>query len=86
MILQVLKIKREKSKRGNYYFDYVFFKSLTNGKSYKTCISPEFRNYRWWKDIKVGDFIEVNDNMIRGNLIDADIVPIKKSKYIIDLI
>jgi len=70
--------KTKKSQRNpSYYFYYIFFKSLDNGKSYKTCISDEFRNFKWWKDIKVRNILEVNDNMIYGNLIDADTIPIK---------
>jgi len=76
MKLKVLKIAQHRSKRNpNYLFSYVFFKSLEDGRSYKTCISEEFRNYRWWKDIEIGDIIEVNNEMIRGNLIDADAIP-----------
>ena len=76
MELKVLKIVKYRSKRNpDYFFYYIFFKSLNNGKSYKTCISDEFRNYRWWKGIDVGNIIEVNDEMIRGNLIDADAIP-----------
>jgi hypothetical protein len=81
MRLRVLKIAQYRSKRNpNYLFSYVFFKSLEDGKSYKTCISEEFRNYRWWKDIEIGDIIEINDKMIRGNLIDADAIPSIVSK------
>lgn len=75
MRLKVLKIKKFKSKRSDYDFYYIFMKSLDNGKSYKTCISPEFRNYRWWCDIKEYDVIDVVDEMIRGNLVDADCIP-----------
>lgn len=77
MILLVLKKKRMQSKRSNYEFYYLFFKSQENGKSYKTCISPEFRNWSWWKDINEGDVIKVNDEMIHNNLVDADAVPQK---------
>jgi hypothetical protein len=76
MKLKVLKIAKYRSKRNpNYFFYYIFFKSLDNGRSYKTCISDEFRNYRWWEGIEVGDIIEINDEMIRGNLVDADAIP-----------
>jgi len=76
MRLKVLKISEHQSKRNpDFRFKYVFFKSLDNGKSYRTCISEEFRNYRWWRDVKVGDILEVNDNMIYKNLIDADTIP-----------
>lgn len=74
MKLQVIKKLTKPSYRGG-VFHYLFFKSLDNHKSYRTCISAEFRNYRWWKDIKVGDVVEINDNMITGSLIDADAIP-----------
>lgn len=76
MKLKVLKIVKHRSKRNpDYFFYYIFFKSLDNGKSYKTCVSNEFRNYRWWEGIKEFDVIEINDEMIRGNLVDADAIP-----------
>jgi len=76
MKLKVLKIAQYRSKRNpSYLFSYVFFKSLEDGKSYKTCISEEFRNYRWWKDININDIIEINNNMIYNNLVDADAIP-----------
>lgn len=37
--------------------------------------SKRFRNYRWWEGIKEFDVIEINDEMIRGNLVDADAIP-----------
>ncbi|MCS7232271.1 MAG: hypothetical protein RMJ67_09060 [Elusimicrobiota bacterium] len=74
MRLIVIKKLTKPSYRGG-FFHYLFFKSLDDGKSYRTCISKEFRNYKWWCDIKVGDVIEVNDVMIEGRLIDADTIP-----------
>lgn len=74
MKLKVLKKLQKPSYRGGTFY-YLFFKSLDNGKSYRTCISSEFRNYKWWKDVKEGDVIEVNDEMVRGYLVDADAIP-----------
>ncbi|MEM1973307.1 MAG: hypothetical protein QXN68_00795 [Thermoplasmata archaeon] len=76
MKLLLIKKVKYKSRRSDYDFYYLFFKNTENGKSYKTCISEEFRNYRWWSNIKVGDLIEINDEMVYGNLVDADVIPI----------
>jgi len=60
-----------KSKRGETVtFRYVFFKDLETGKSYRSCISPEFRNYANWTGIKTGMIL---DNLsTKGTLVDAD--------------
>jgi hypothetical protein len=75
MKLLVIKIVKQNSKRSNIPFFYYFFKDVETGKSYKTCTGPEFRNYKWWGNIKVGDVIEVNNEMVYKNLIDADTIP-----------
>jgi len=77
MKLRVIKIVKQNSKRSNIPFFYYFFKDVETGKSFRTCTGPEFRNYKWWENIKVGDVIEVNDEMSYKNLIDADSIPRK---------
>lgn len=69
MKAEVTKIETKKSHRGG-YFKYVFFKSLVDGKSYRSCISDEFRNYKYWVNVKVGQIL---DNLIvRDKIVDAD--------------
>lgn len=50
MIAEILKITLRPCRNGDKKFYYIFFKS-EEGESFKTCTSPDFRNYRKWKDI-----------------------------------
>lgn len=69
MIAEITKIDKRKSKLGG-YFVYVFFKGK-DGKSYKTCLYPQYRNFTRWKGLKTGDVLK-NINIKKDNLIDAD--------------
>lgn len=70
-------IKERESKYGGRFY-YVYFKEYETGKSYKTCISPNYRNYKNWRSLiecfkdKV---VEVENARANGNLIDADSTP-----------
>ncbi len=74
MQAEILKIDKQKSKFGG-YFCYVFFKDK-NGNNYKTCIYPQYRNYKNWKGLKVGDNLK-GLKIKKDNLIDADSKVIK---------
>lgn len=70
MNLRVLKVSQKPSQRGGTFF-YVFLKDEVNGKSYKTCIGSEFRNYVNWNGIRVGDLL-TGVFVLHGNIVDAD--------------
>ena len=73
MKAQVLKIQKQKSKRTGYFY-YVFFKSIPEGKSYRSCVGTEFRNFGNWTGICPG---MVLDNLeVRGKMVDADSQPV----------
>ncbi len=73
----VLKIVENKSKYGSGKFYYIFMKSLDKenfGKSFRTCIGDDYRNFHRWQGIKPGMVLE-GLNLIRpGNqwIVDAD--------------
>ena len=78
-ILKIMNIEKQPSKYGGYFY-YIYFKSEETGKSYKTCVAENYRNYKNWKSI-----IETFDRSkrtlienvrINNNLIDADSKPI----------
>lgn len=70
-------IKERESKYGGRFY-YVYFKEYETGKSYKTCISPNYRNYKNWRSL-IESFkdkvVEVENARANGNLIDADSTP-----------
>ena len=72
--LLVTGIKENKSKYGGKFY-YVYFKEYDSGKSYKTCLSPSYRNYKNWSSL-INNFkdntVEVENVRANGNLIDAD--------------
>jgi hypothetical protein len=49
MTAEILKVSRVPSKFGGDFF-YIFFKA-DNGKSYRTCTAPKYRNFKLWRDI-----------------------------------
>jgi len=72
---KVLKITRTGSKYGG-EFTYVFFK-LEDGRSARTCLSPQCGNFKRWKDIlwKITTGQEVVlDGLVlkKQGLVDAD--------------
>ena len=70
-------IKERESKYGGRFY-YVYFKEYESGKSYKTCLSPNYRNYKNWRSL-IESFkdkvVEVENARANGNLIDADSTP-----------
>lgn len=81
MELKVTKITEHPSKHGGCFY-YIFFKNLEDGKSYKTCANPEYRNYGYWKPVirafnsdKKVDVIVRGTRVKKGNLLDADVMP-----------
>lgn len=75
--LLVTGIKENQSKYGGKFY-YVYFKEYDSGKSYKTCLSPSYRNYKNWSSL-INNFkdntVEVENVRANGNLIDADSMP-----------
>lgn len=47
--VKVTGVQRSKSRFGGDFF-YVFFKDM-EGKSYRTCIYPKYRNFAMWGDL-----------------------------------
>ena len=75
--LLVTGIKENQSKYGGKFY-YVYFKEYDSGKSYKTCLSPSYRNYKNWSSLInnfKGNTVEVENVRANGNLIDADSMP-----------
>lgn len=75
----VMKMSKVPSKTGGHFY-YIFFKD-EEGKSFKTCVYPQYRNFLNWKPL----IIQFTNNSIpkkpiyveglrikQGNLIDAD--------------
>lgn len=75
--LLVTGVKEMNSKYGGKFY-YVYFKEYETGKSYRTCLTPGFRNYKNWEKV-INNFddnvIEVENVRANGNLIDADAMP-----------
>ncbi len=69
--------KEQKSKYGGTFY-YVYFKDYETGSSYKTCLSPNYRNYKNWKsaiECFKNKVVEVENVRAEGKLIDADSTP-----------
>jgi hypothetical protein len=79
MRCKVLKISENPSKfQGTFY--YIFFKG-EDGKTYKTCISAQYRNFRNWQFVLKNRDKEIwLDNLFLSprdkNLVDADSIPV----------
>ncbi len=69
--------KERESKFGGTFY-YVYFKDYETGASYKTCISPNYRNFKNWRSA-IESFkdkvVEVENVRANGKLIDADSLP-----------
>lgn len=74
------KITRHPSKYGGDFY-YLFFKDLEDGKTYRSCVSPSYRNWRNWQEIVEGFDEKTSPTftglILKGNLVDADSVPQK---------
>lgn len=75
--LLVTGLKEMKSRYGGKFY-YVYFKEYESGKSYRTCLTPNCRNYKNWSSL-VNNFkdrvVEVENVRANGHLIDADSMP-----------
>lgn len=72
MELAILKVTDWKTSKHGGRFKYVFMKDEKTGKSYKTCIFENMRNYQRWAQIAVTGNIVAGCRVRSGNLIDAD--------------
>lgn len=77
MEARILKIDEKPSKDGGTFY-YFFFKEISTGKSYRSCISSMMRNFARWspivKAVKSGEDVVLGGliyNVMRG-VIDAD--------------
>jgi hypothetical protein len=69
----LLKTQEGTSKFGGKFY-YAFFKS-ESGKSYRSCLYPNFGNFKRWAGF-IGRKEVVLDNLIeKGNMVDADSFP-----------
>ncbi len=78
MKLKILNIVKRPSKYGGFFY-YIYFKSLNEGNSYKTCVAENYRNYKNWKNI-IQEFYKtkkvlITNVEINGNLVNADSIP-----------
>lgn len=75
--LLVTGVKERQSKYGGKFY-YVYFKEYDTGKTYRTCLSPSYRNYKNWTKLMNNyndKIVEVENVRANGNLIDADAIP-----------
>ncbi len=71
MDAKILKVESKASHYGGSFY-YVFFKSLENGKSFRTCVDPKLGNYRRWREVLKPGLILSNLKTKTGTLIGAD--------------
>ena len=75
--LLVTGVKEQQSKYGGIFY-YVYFKDYNTGNSYKTCLTPNCRNYKNWTNL-INNYkdkvVEVENVRANGKLIDADSLP-----------
>jgi hypothetical protein len=70
----LLRIEKHPSKFGKEFY-YFFFK-CADGKSRRSCIYPTYGNFQRWKHlINTVLPIELDNLLMKGNLIDADSYP-----------
>lgn len=83
MKAKLLDIQDRPSKYGGGFY-YLFFKG-EDGKSYRSCVSSSYRNWRNWQEIIKGFSKEHPvwlDNLVTKNgLIDADSRPVTIENY-----
>lgn len=70
MIAQITSYKQQKSKYGDAFF-YVFFKDQ-DGKSFRSCIYQNMRNFSKWKNVLKNGMVLSNLVLKQKGLIDAD--------------
>jgi hypothetical protein len=73
MKVTLLRTQEKTSKFGGKFF-YFFFKG-ENGKSYRSCMYPQYGNFKRWQEF-VGKKDIVLDNVnVNGAMVDADSFP-----------
>jgi len=76
MKAKIIKIQEKASRYGKYFY-YIFFKD-ESGKSSRTCIYPQYRNYARWQGIIERFFKSEGEVWVEGlnlkgeRLVDAD--------------
>tara|TARA_R110000751_G_scaffold82206_2_gene165494 strand:- start:272 stop:583 length:312 start_codon:yes stop_codon:yes gene_type:complete len=70
MKAQITSFKTQQSKYGQTFY-YVFFKD-ENGKSFRSCIYVNMRNFEKWKSILKSGMVLDNLRLKQKGLIDAD--------------
>ena len=76
MRAQLINISKQPSKYGGDFY-YLFFKA--DGKSYRSCVSPSYRNWSKWREVVDsfdGSPILLDGLKLKGNLVDADSSPV----------
>lgn len=72
MDLVILKISNWKPSKHGGDYKYLFMKDEATGKSYRTCIFKDMRNFQRWSNLmEVGNVI-AGCRVRKANLIDAD--------------
>jgi hypothetical protein len=56
------------------HFYYAFFKG-EDGKSYRSCLYPQFGNFKRWEPLLNKENVILDGLQLRGKLIDADSFP-----------
>lgn len=72
MELTILKVTDWKTSKHGGRYKYVFMKDEATGKSYKTCVFENMRNYQRWNSIIQPGNLIAGCRVRKGNLIDAD--------------
>ena len=75
---QLQNISKHPSKYGGEFY-YLFFKDIETGKGYKSCVSPNYRNWTKWDKIienfQLGKTVILSNLIIKNGLVDADSNP-----------
>ena len=73
----LMKTTKQPSVYGGKFY-YLFFKD-TEGKSYRSCVSPTCRNFGRWQPFLNKEGVILNGLMLKSeNLIDADSFPVEE--------
>lgn len=71
----LLKTQKEISKMGGIFY-YAFFKD-SDGKSYRSCLYPNFRNFKNWQTFIGKENVLLDNLTMKGRLINADSQPVE---------
>lgn len=69
----LLKIQKQASRMGGHFY-YAFFKG-EDGKSYRTCLYPQYGNFKRWEGFLTKQNVVLDNLQMKGKLIDADSFP-----------